>query len=240
MYIITLRCIPDMVNTILNIYRALRVEIRNRMLRRHSFQKEHWREHLENYNQEETGLPYGYEWGNLDDPQDRFGNYQTVKQLLMDEINPDYTVLEIGALGGKWTQFILHAKKVIAVDINDYFKDYLIKRFPEQENLEFYVSRGNELKGIVDNSVDFVFSMDTFTRVKEKYIWDYFKEISRVLGNNGTAVLHLPNNDLPVSLSRGFTPLNTKKIQKYAGKYFRNFIIDSETLAHGSLLIAKK
>ena len=225
MYIIILRCIPDMINTILNIYRALRVEISNRMLRRHSFQKEHWREHLENYNQEETGLPYGYEWGNIDDPQDRFGNYQTVKQLLMDEINPDYTVLKIGALGGKWTQFILHAKKVIAVDINDYFKDYLIKRFPEQENLEFYVSRGNEPKGIVDNSVDFVFSIDTFTRVKEKYIWDYFKEISRVLGNDGTAVLHLPNNDLPVSLSRGFTTLNTKKFRNMLENILVNLLL---------------
>lgn len=229
-----------MSNNIKLFYKNFHSKIRKIKLSRHRFQKCHWQEHLENYNEDEIGQPYGYEWGNPEDSQDRFGNYLSVKQLLLDKINTDSTVLEIGALGGKWTKYFLYAKKFIAVDINDYFITYLQKKFPSQSNLEFYVSAGNELKGIPDQSIDIVFTLDTFTRVKESYICDYFKEVSRVLVTGGHAILHLPNDDLPVSKSRGFTSLTTNKINKLAQRFFNHFVIDSETLNHGSILIAKK
>ncbi len=203
----------------------------------HIFQKTHWETYLKNYNESQ---PIGFEWGDPDDENDRHGNYKAVKDLLLSRINEESTVLEIGTLSGKWTQFMFSAKKIIAVDINKFFIEYLSRKYPQVKNIEFYVSSGNELKGIDSGSVDLVFSMDTFSRVKKQYIYDYFKEISRVLTRGGEAILFMPNNDLPISKDRGFTAITTKWIEKHAKKYFSNFVIDSKTLKHGSILICKK
>ena len=153
-------------------------------LTNHNFQKEHWQEFLEQYDEIDSD-DFGFEWGDPDDEKDRHGHYKAVKALLLQSFSKESVVLEIGSLGGKWTQYLLSAKKVIAVDINDYFVDYLTRKFYKSNNLEFYVSGGNELNGIEDNSVDMVFSMDTFSRVQKKYIWDYFREIGRILTDRG-------------------------------------------------------
>ncbi len=80
--------------------------------------------------------------------------------------------------------------------------------------LKRHLSEKIQLQGITSNSVDLVFTMDTFTRVRGKYIRNYFKEINRVLVKGGEAILHLPNDDLPLSKKRDFTPLSTKKIKE--------------------------
>ncbi len=131
--------------------------------------------------------------------------------------------------------------KVICVDINSTFIECVKNRFPNSiEKLKFYVSSGNELSGIADSSVNLVFSMDTLVRVEKKYIIDYFSEIKRVLKQDGEAILHLPNNDLPESSINGFTVLVTKEIETLANQYFSTFNIDSQVIKHGSMLYAKK
>ena len=185
-------------------------------------------------------IDFGYEWGDPDDQNDRHGDYLAVKKMLLKSISPEKVTLEIGALGGKWTRYLLESKKVIAVDVNNYFEKYLRRKFPRSNNIEFYIGNGDELTGISNKSVDFVFSIDTFMRVRSDYIWSYIKETARVLTDEGGAILHLPNDDLPVSKSRRFIPITTDQINNMAHKYFSEFVIDSCTLLHGSLLIVKK
>jgi len=49
---------------------------------------------------------------------------------------------------------MLHAKKIICVDINEYFIDYIKSNFPKEalRKFSFYVSSGNDLNGVKDCS----------------------------------------------------------------------------------------
>ena len=89
------------------------------------YQLEYWENHLLEFsNSHKNPSVYGYEWGDPDNSKDELGNYLSIKQKLINLINDKTVVLELGALGGKWTRYLLHAKKIICVDINSYFIDY--------------------------------------------------------------------------------------------------------------------
>lgn len=90
------------------------------------------------------------------------GNYRKIK----------VDILDLGCVGGKWTQYMLKAHRIFCVDLCDKFFNYIRKNLP-CDNIKFYKTRGNELWGIEDNSIDFIFSMDALVRVKKKYIRAY-------------------------------------------------------------------
>jgi len=125
----------------------------------HRFQKKHWNEYIKEGELDSWGV--GFEWGDPSRSDDRHGDYLAVRNLLISKVNIETVVLEIGALSGKWIEFIAPAKKIIAVDIGQFFEKYLLSRYSEYNNLECYVSSGDELNGIGDSTVDLVFSMDT-------------------------------------------------------------------------------
>ena len=82
--------------------------------------------------------------------------------------------------------------------------------------------------------------MDTLVRVEKEYIYDYFKEMKRVLRPGGKIICHLPNSDIADCQERRFTELSSAEINKQAQKYFSNYTIDSSTIVHGSILFATK
>lgn len=137
---------------------------------------------------------------------------------------------------------MLHAKKIICVDINEYFIDYIKSNFPKEalRKFSFYVSSGNDLNGVKGCSCDLVFSMDSLVRVEKKFIYNYFKEMYRVLKDNGEVIIHLPNIDVKGSKDRNFTRLNTKEIKNIGNNYFKEYYIDYDTINHGILLFGKK
>ena len=201
-------------------------------------QKILWTSHLKYYseNQSDNNI-YGYEWGSPENDKDPLGNYLKINNLLQKIISPSSTILEIGTLGGKWTNYMLNAQKIICVDINSYFIEFIKEKFKSNINkFDFYISKGNELEGIPDNSINLVFCMDTLVRVEKEFIFDYLKEISRVLTKNGNAIIHLPNSDIQDCLNRNFTKLSTNEIINEVEKYFDNYILDSKTIVHGTLL----
>ena len=146
------------------------------------------------------------------------------------------TVLEVGSCGGKWTQYMLKAQHVICVDLNDEFFDYIKNHMPS-DNITFYKTSGYELSGVGDRSVDFIFSMDTFVRIPKKFIFDYFKEFSRVLRYHGKICLHLPCNDMIGCTKRKFVDLSRDEIKKLCiDNGFNDFYIDDQTIKPGIIL----
>lgn len=204
-----------------------------------SFQKSHWQEELAKYDWN-ASCPFGYDWGDPENPNDRWGNYLQLKERLLAQVTPRSTVLEIGSLGGKWTQYVLHARRIICVDINELGFAYIKKKFP-QDNITFYLTRGDELTGIADNSVDLIFSFDTLVRVPKSYIARYFKEMSRVLTSGGRIYIHLPCLEKEVSRAKGFTRLTMAEIQKYCAiNQFEQVVIDNDIIIHGVIVEAHK
>lgn len=183
----------------------------------------------------------GYRWGDPQQPDDRLGNYRHVLELLQGSLNPDACVLEIGSYGGKWTQYMLSARKVICVDLFDRSFDMLRRRFGERENLQFYKTKGDELRGIASASVDLIFSMDTLVRVPLGAIRRYLCETHRVLASGGGMILHLPCDALDMSRRKVFTRLSQAWIDRMASEAgFRDHTIDLKTLRHGALLLGRK
>lgn len=204
-----------------------------------AYQKWHWKNELAKYNWNSAKL-FGYDWGDPENANDRWGNYLEIKNRMLSHITPTTCVLEIGSLGGKWTQYLLHARQIICADINELGFEYIKKKLP-CDNTKFYLTKGDELHGIDDGTVDFVFSLDTLVRVPKKFIRRYFAEAYRVLKPGGIIFLHLPCTQKPVSRAKGFTRLSLKEIERYCQESnFENMVIDKNIIIHGIILQACK
>lgn len=54
----------------------------------------------------------------------------------------------------------------------------------------FYETKGYELDRIDDNSIDFIFLLDTLVRVNKKYLMSYFYHFRRVLKSECIPILN--------------------------------------------------
>lgn len=128
---------------------------------------------------------YGQQWG---DPDKK----DVLKQVILSYINPyinsNSVILEIGPGGGRWTKYLLKAKKIWLVDINSNFFKYLSERF-KNTNISFYETQGYELDGIPSNSIDFIFTFGCFVHIHPSGIQKYLSEIFRVLKTNSVATI---------------------------------------------------
>lgn len=204
-------------------------------------EKRRWRKEILEYSFQELQL-FGYGWGDPTEAETRepngkvLGNYLKIRnEYLIPEIG-ERAVMEIGSGGGKWTQYMLQAHQIICVDLIDEFFDYIRAHLP-CANITFYRTSGNELAGVQDQSVDFIFSMDSLVRTPRHIIVDYFKEFARVLRPGGKMCLHLPCNDIPGSVERRFLDLSRDEIKTLCiSNGLASFEIDDRTIAHGILL----
>jgi len=177
---------------------------------------------------------------NLDSwsPSEKLGDYNKIKEIFLIKEIKNKSVLEIGCLNGRWSGYLIeHSKKAILCDLSKDLVPLLERKFGES-SFEFYETKGYELDGLSSNSVDFIFSMDTFVRVNKKYLKKYFKEFRRVLKISGQMLLHLPINSSTVSNSKNFVNLSREEITALLEQNnFTNYIIDEKTINHGCLVL---
>lgn len=226
-------------NLLGKLYVKLDTYNRRYYLHRVSKQTQYWKDKLINHDKTQDGI-YGYGWGDPENPSDRLGNYKLIKDKLSNLFKSDDTVLEIGCLGGKWTQYLKDAKLVIGVDLSDESGIIIKRKFPSI-NFVYYKTSGNELKGIEDNTVNLIFSMDTFGHMSKKIIASYFSEISRVLMPEGRIYMYLPCSEKPSSNNRGFALISKDEIIQLCKKHSLHVIeFDLESIIHGIMLFAYK
>ena len=147
------------------------------------------------------------------------------------------SVLEIGCFDGKWSKILIdHFDEVHLIDLNDKLLPILEQKFGN--NFKFHTTKGNELKQLLDDSIELIFSMDSLVRVpNKKYILDYFNEFKRVLKKQGEVYVHLPCNSKFDSIQRGFTDITKSEIITFTEMVGLNLIkFDELTLHHGILL----
>jgi ubiquinone/menaquinone biosynthesis C-methylase UbiE len=114
-----------------------------------------------------------------------------VEALIRPYINHSSTVLEIGSGHGRWSKEIAPlCGNLILVDLSPSCIEYCRSLFKDRSNVSFVVNQGNDLTGIPDESIDFVWSYDVFVHIGSAEIEAYFGEIRRVLRPKGTAVIH--------------------------------------------------
>lgn len=102
------------------------------------------------------------------------------------------TALDIGCGVGRMTRALADRfDHVIGIDVSS----EMIKRArslnENYENIDFYVSNGEEYTNIEDNSIDFVYSYEVFQHFpNKKVIESNIREISRVMKPSGRTDIH--------------------------------------------------
>jgi SAM-dependent methyltransferase len=176
------------------------------------------------------------------------GNLAKVRKRYLERyVSPDTVALEIGAGGGRWTQYLMGAREVIVVELNDEFFSYLEERFRESAaKLRFYKTSDYEMGGVDDDSVDFVFSFGTFVHIAPKGIEQYLGEIRRVLRPGGIASIHYADRSKKFFANRprgyaGFSNMNARKMEAIARRQgFELVEHDRRTLIHSNVAVLRR
>lgn len=99
--------------------------------------------------------------------------------------------LEIAPGYGRWTEHLLpRASRLDIVDINENCLGACVERFSEDDRLVPHLSPGACLPFIAADSVDFLWSFDSFVHMDPVVVRGYVREIGRVLRPGGRAVIH--------------------------------------------------
>jgi len=137
-------------------------------------------------------------------------------------------------------RLVKQARRIVAVDICIASEAFVRRALSDFEGqLDFYLTKGDELNGICDQSIDLIFSIDCLVRVSRKSIVAYIKESARVLNPGGTLIFHLPVNTKPLCKSKDFTDLSESDIRSFfSGGRFSTFKILDSILHTGWVVIA--
>lgn len=118
--------------------------------------------------------------------------------------------LEIGCGVGRYTMHIAKTfERVDALDVSPEMIEYARERI-HSENVTFWVTDGATLP-VDDQSVDTAFSAFVFQHFDSyKDTLRYFRELARVLVEDGTLMIHLPLHQFPIFSQRLNTVLRAQ------------------------------
>jgi len=110
-----------------------------------------------------------------------------------------WSMVEIGCGLGRMThRFAERFSRVYSVDVSPEMLKRAGAQWASLANVDFILGHGNDLPGIADRSVDFVFSFIVLQHVPEPTIVkDYIRETARVLRPGGLAYLQFRTDVLP-------------------------------------------
>ena len=105
-------------------------------------------------------------------------------------INDQSIVLEIACGLGRVSRYVApYCKKLYCTDILKQAISLAKKELAGFKNIIFRQINGYDLKCFKDDSFDLVFSFGTFFHFDVEIVFNYFKEIKRVLKRNGVAII---------------------------------------------------
>ena len=102
--------------------------------------KRHWTASLALHSDDGSrDFEYGDQWGTVES----YPPLEVVRDAwLLPFVGPQQNILEIGTGGGRWTQFLINAKKLYSVDVNPVMLEYAAKRFGAVDNLSLIHTDG--------------------------------------------------------------------------------------------------
>jgi len=130
----------------------------------------------------------GDEWSETFGGTDKLWNdviYPKISSYLKGDI------LEIAPGYGRMSDKLLdYSSKLYLVDMNKKCIDRCRERFKDKDNISYFVNDGLSLEAIDDNSIDFVFSWDSFVHMQKFVIENYLAEISKKLKQGEVGAIH--------------------------------------------------
>ncbi|MBM3493112.1 MAG: class I SAM-dependent methyltransferase [Armatimonadetes bacterium] len=118
------------------------------------------------------------------------------KEAILDELLRAYMpaggrILEIGPGAGRWTEHLIPiASRLILVDLTPACIALCRKRFASERGIEYHVNDGRSVPFLSDESVDGVWSFDTFVHIEPSEVRTYMAEFARVMAPGAVGVTH--------------------------------------------------
>tara|TARA_R110002167_G_scaffold364861_1_gene588004 strand:- start:56 stop:721 length:666 start_codon:yes stop_codon:yes gene_type:complete len=139
----------------------------------------------------DTWIKDGEEWSEHFGSTDELWAKHIFNEI-KDHLRDQKVVLEIAPGRGRLTRKLLeHDIRLNILDLSQTCIDRCRERFGDNKKLEnCYVGSGSDLKDIETNSIEFVFSFDSFVHMHEEVISSYLSEINRVLKLGGHCWIH--------------------------------------------------
>jgi hypothetical protein len=107
---------------------------------------------------------------------------------------PTGTILEIAPGFGRWTDYLKdYCERLWIVDRVEECIEACRRRFAGDSRLSYYVNDGRSLAMLPDNSVDFVFSFDSFVHPDREIVEAYLRELGTKLKTGGKGFIHHSN-----------------------------------------------
>lgn len=193
-----------------------------------------WGAMMSNFSPAADEEHFGDRWGH---PESFTPLVEVRRRFIEPYFVPGGSVLEIGSGGGRWTQYLRRAGRLIIVELNPESFECLRRRFPD---LSFtpYLTSGYEMNGVETASVDLVFTFDVFVHLEPEGISAYLCEIERVLKPGGVAVVHY--GDIRKEIARenpGFSRMTRALMEELiAATRLRVLDHDEDIMFHSNLV----
>tara|TARA_Y200000002_G_C22603083_1_gene630392 strand:+ start:151 stop:912 length:762 start_codon:yes stop_codon:yes gene_type:complete len=166
-------------------------------------------------------------------------NLKEIKKILKNKSKLHKCILDIGSYDGYFTGDYFDFKKIICADVFDGSGDFIIKKYGYHNDLTFIKINGYDLSDVGASSVDYIFCIDSLSRVPAKTIECYFRDLSRILRNYGEIFIHLPKNNIFNKLN-GMTIISKRKVTRLLQKDFESIQFHDQLDEMGYFVSAKR
>lgn len=148
---------------------------------------------LEAWDQTHAWAQDGDEWSGMADYCQQ--PYEAWKSALVGEFLLPYIegvdVLEVAPGHGRFSEYIVgRARSTTLVDLSPTCLDACRQRFGDGPKVRYIRTDGSSLPGVADESVDFIWSFDSFVHMERPVIAAYLGEFARVLRPSGRFTIH--------------------------------------------------
>lgn len=126
---------------------------------------------------------------------------------------PVTTILEIAPGFGRWTNYLKdYCEHLWIVDPVEACIEACRRRFAADSGVSCYVNDGRSLSMFPDESIDFVFSFDSFVHIKREVAEAYLSQLATKLKIGGKGFIHHSNLGEYAHSMRGRIPQSIRKL----------------------------
>ena len=116
-----------------------------------------------------------------------------IAAFIVPNVTENSTVLELAMGHGRWVPSLAQrAWRYLGVDFGPSCVKFCRARFANLTNAVFHLNDGRSIPMIASNSVQFIWSFDSFVHIEPDITSGYMAEFSRVLAPGGRCVIHHP------------------------------------------------
>ncbi|SDT85507.1 class I SAM-dependent methyltransferase [Desulfobacula phenolica] len=136
---------------------------------------------------------YGYNWSR---ESERPQNYSDAKKIVETHLFPlikkeEMDILELCPGAGRVTvELVSRARNLILVDMNPVCIEICKDRFKYYDHISYHVNDGVSLDMIEPESLDLIFSYDSFVHIDKEIVEQYVSQFRNKLRDGGIAWIH--------------------------------------------------